>query len=131
MGEAHQGLNLRSADFTAFIDDLIGSLKADQVSTSDIQTLVTGTFNGFQTAIVQTKGLGDSKCTCPNGAYDGGDAGSCLAHDIIDAGDGGEGGEGGDAGMGDGASTDTGGGDDGSGDSSASDAPADAGGGGG
>ena len=97
MGDAHKGMNLRSADFDAFITNLVAVLKKNGISSDDI-TAVLPTFTGTKVAIVPNpKGLGNSMCSCPNditpdGGYCGLDAG-------IDAGDAGDGGDGGDSGA--------------------------------
>ncbi len=91
MADAHRDMNLRSADFDAFIANLVAVLKANGISNEDI-TLVLPTFTGTKTAIVPNpKGIGNSQCSCPNdiqpdGGYCGTDAGTIL----IDAGDGGD-----------------------------------------
>jgi hypothetical protein len=105
MADAHNNLNLRQADFDAFIADMIASLSADKVAKPDITSIIS-VFLGYQAAIVQKNGLGNSDCTCANGSYDGGEAGSCYAPDAgsdsdasdSEAGEGG--GEGGDDGSG-------------------------------
>jgi hypothetical protein len=88
MGDAHKGLGLRNADFQAFIDDTVAVMRKDGISDKDI-TAVLPTFVGTKTAIVQSKGIGDEKCTCPDMIYDGGYCGTDAG--IIDAGDGGDG----------------------------------------
>jgi hypothetical protein len=72
MSDAHNNLNLRKADFDAFIEDMVASLLADNVSKSDVQQLIYGTFNGFEAAIVQDNQKGNAMCGCPGGLYDGG-----------------------------------------------------------
>jgi hypothetical protein len=72
MADAHKDLNLRLADFNAFISDTNAVLKTHNLSDSDRQAIVAA-MNGTQTAIVpQNRGLGDVNCTCPNMEFDGG-----------------------------------------------------------
>jgi hypothetical protein len=93
MADAHKGMGLRSADFDAFIADLVTVFKANGISVADINA-VKPTFTGTESAIVPNlKGLGNSQCTCPNdiapdGGYCGLDAGI-----LIDAGDAGDAGD--------------------------------------
>ncbi len=94
MAQAHQNLNLRNADFDAFIQDSIAAMRENGIADKDIQDVLP-TFLGTKTAIVKVQlGIGNSQCTCqdlkgPDGGYCGTDAG-------IDAGEGGlDGGEGG------------------------------------
>jgi hypothetical protein len=95
MAEAHKGLGLRQADFTAFISDTNGVLKAHSLSDSD-RTAILAAINGTQASIVQKGGLGNSNCSCANLTLP--DGGYCGIPDAgIDTGvDGGDGGDSGD-----------------------------------
>lgn len=90
MADAHKNMNLRTADFDAFIADLVAVFKANGISNDDI-SLVLPTFTGTKSSIVlNQKGIGNSMCTCannigPDGKYCGTDAGT----DASDGGDGG------------------------------------------
>jgi hypothetical protein len=88
MGDAHRNMNLRSADFDAFISNLIVVLKANGISNDDI-TAVLPVFTGTKVAIVANpKGPGNSECTCPNDITpDGGYCGLDAGVDASDASD--------------------------------------------
>jgi hypothetical protein len=91
MADAHKGMGLRSADFDAFIANLIAVLKKNGIANDDI-TAILPTFTGTKAAIVPNpKGLGNSQCTCPNDiAPDGGYCGLDAGIDASDAGDAGD-----------------------------------------
>jgi len=92
MNDAHRDMNLRSADFDAFIANLIAVFKANGISNDDI-TAVLPVFTGTKVAIVPNpKGIGNSQCTCPNDiAPDGGYCGLDAGIDASDGGDAGDG----------------------------------------
>lgn len=95
MQQAHQGLNLRTADFNAFVEDVAAELKAQGVSDEDIRNIAP-VFEGTRTGVVQqnTQPTQNTYCSCPNGEYNGK---SCVVDAGPDAYDGGDAGDGGDA----------------------------------
>ena len=84
MSEAHQGMNLRTADFTAFKDLALAELMKAGLS-SDDATSINSAILGTQTSVVQAKTQQDKNTyfQCPNGINPETDA-SCIV--IIDAG---------------------------------------------
>ena len=85
MTDAHKGLNLRKADFDAFVEDVAAELAAKGLSTADIRALAP-VFEGTRTGITQANTQPDKNtfCACPNGEYMGK---SCVVEaGIIDAG---------------------------------------------
>jgi hypothetical protein len=106
MANAHQGLGISSDDFTAFREDIVSVMKAHNMATSDVNSvlsLLTGV-----AGVYSPNKKGNYECTCPN------DAG-CVYAPQMDAGRDAEGGTeaGTEAGpMDSGGGTDTGGGTD-------------------
>jgi hypothetical protein len=82
MTQAHQGYNLRTADFNAFVGAIGAGLRAKNVSEEDIR-LLAPSFEGTRTGVVQTNNqpTKNTHCTCPGGLYMGQ---SCTV--IVDAG---------------------------------------------
>jgi hypothetical protein len=72
MSRAHRGLNLRNADFNAFVEDVAAELAVQGVSADDIRAIAP-VFEGTRTGVVQTNNQPDKNtfCTCPNGEYMG------------------------------------------------------------
>ena len=86
MSRAHQGLNLRNADFNAFVEDVSAELTAKGLTPDDIRAIAP-VFEGTRTGVVQTNNQPDrnTHCSCAGGLYMGK---ACLpeAGIIIDAG---------------------------------------------
>jgi hypothetical protein len=85
MSSAHKGLNLRSADFNAFVEDVAAELAAKGVTQDDIRAIAP-VFEGTRTGVVQTNNQPDKNtfCTCADGQYMGK---SCVVEaGIVDAG---------------------------------------------
>jgi hypothetical protein len=84
MRDAHQGMNLRQADFDAFREITINELTKAGVSMDD-QVTINSELLGTQSGVVQTNKQPDKNtyCTCPNGINPETDA-SCVV--IIDGG---------------------------------------------
>ena len=72
MSESHKGMNLRTADFNAFVEAIGAELAAKGVSADDIRSLAPA-FEGTRNGVVQqnTQPDRDTYCTCPNGQYMG------------------------------------------------------------
>jgi hypothetical protein len=72
MTSAHKGLNLRNADFNAFVEDVSAELAAKGVSPDDIRAIAP-VFEGTRTGVVQTNSQPDrnTHCTCADGLYMG------------------------------------------------------------
>ena len=85
MTQAHKGLNLRSADFNAFVEDIAAELAAKGVTPDDIRSLAPA-FEGTRTGVVQTNNQPDKNtfCTCAGGQYMGK---PCLPEAGVDASD--------------------------------------------
>lgn len=85
MTDAHKGMNLRKADFDAFVEVVAAELGAKGLSQDDIRALAP-VFEGTRTGVTQNNTQPDKNtyCTCPNGQYMGK---SCTVEaGIIDAG---------------------------------------------
>ncbi len=85
MTNAHKGMNLRKADFDAFVEDVAAELGAKGLSQDDIRSLAP-VFEGTRTSVTQTNTQPDKNtfCTCANAEYMGK---SCVVEaGIIDAG---------------------------------------------
>lgn len=85
MSAAHKGLNLRSADFNAFIEDVAAELAAKGMTQDDIRAIAP-VFEGTRTGVVQTNNQPDKNthCTCADGLYNGK---SCVVEaGVVDAG---------------------------------------------
>ena len=93
MAKAHQGLNLRKADFDAFRDDVAAELTAKGLTSDDVSAIARA-FEGARALVVQTNsqpntntfcGCNDpAKCTSPDAGADAADTGT----DASDASDG-------------------------------------------
>jgi hypothetical protein len=86
MGQAHQGLNLRRADFEAFVSEINAGLEAGGVSLED-RGLLAPSWEGTRTGIVQqnNQSTRNTHCTCAGGTYPPGGGGApCTV--IVDAG---------------------------------------------
>lgn len=72
MVQAHQNLNLRRADFEAFVEAVAAGLRAKGVSDDDIR-LLAPSFEGTRNSIVRVNNQPDrnTHCACPNGEYMG------------------------------------------------------------
>jgi hypothetical protein len=72
MTNAHQGQNLRAADFDAFIESTFAELKAQGFSTAEIQT-VAPVFQSARVGVVQapTQPTKNTHCACLDGLYNG------------------------------------------------------------
>ncbi|MBS2019388.1 MAG: hypothetical protein JST00_41380 [Deltaproteobacteria bacterium] len=72
MQQAHQGMNLRTADFNAFLEDVAAELKAQNLSDTDIRNIAP-VFEGTRTGVVQqtTQPDRNTYCACENGLYNG------------------------------------------------------------
>jgi hypothetical protein len=94
MAQAHQGMNLRKADFDAFIEDIALEFAAQGLSQDDIRAIAP-VFEGARTGVVQTNSQPDRNtyCECPNGLYNGK---ACTV--IVDAGNDADGSDASDAG---------------------------------
>jgi len=94
MTAAHKGLNLRNADFNAFVEDIAAELAAKGVTQDDIRAIAP-VFEGTRTGVVQTNnqpnantfcGCNDpTKCTSPDAGVI--DAGNDTGTDAADAAD--------------------------------------------
>lgn len=72
MQQAHQGLNLRTADFNAFVEDVAAELKVQGLTDEHIRNIAP-VFEGTRTGVVQqnTQPTRNTYCTCENGVYNG------------------------------------------------------------
>jgi len=72
MTNAHKGLNLRNADFNAFVEDVSAELTAKGLTPDDIRAIAP-VFEGTRTGVVQTNNQPDRNtfCTCADGQYMG------------------------------------------------------------
>lgn len=72
MTRAHQGMQLREADFNAFLEAIAGELQ-DQNLTQDEIRLILPVFNGAKAGVVQnnTQPTRNTYCACENGVYMG------------------------------------------------------------
>lgn len=72
MQQAHQGMNLRKADFDAFMEAVAAELTAQGLSMDDLRA-VAPAFEGTRTQVTQTNNQPDRNtyCGCPNGEYMG------------------------------------------------------------
>lgn len=72
MQQAHQGLNLRTADFNAFLEDVAAELKAQGLTDDHIRNIAP-VFEGTRTGVVQQNTQADKNtyCACENGLYNG------------------------------------------------------------
>jgi hypothetical protein len=94
MQQAHQGMNLRKADFDAFMEDVAAELGRQGLSPEDVRAVLP-VFEGTRTTVVQTQNQPDRNtyCGCPDGKYEGKDckvivdAGNTDASDASDAAD--------------------------------------------
>lgn len=91
MTNAHKGLQLRNADFNAFLEDIAAELMAKGLSADDIRAIAPA-FEGTRTGVVQTNNQPDrnTHCTCADGKYMGKDClpdgGTILDTGIMDTG---------------------------------------------
>lgn len=86
MSQAHQGLNLRRADFEAFVAAINGGLEASGVSLED-RTALAPSWEGTRLLIVQqqSQSTRNTHCTCAGGTYPPGGGGTpCTV--VVDAG---------------------------------------------
>jgi len=99
MTRAHQGLNLRKADFDAFRDDVSAELTAKGLTPDDV-TAIARAFEGTRTLIVQTNSQPDRntfcqcndtmKCSPPDGGQmDTGVVDTGVDSGVVDAAEGG------------------------------------------
>lgn len=81
MAQAHQGMNLRKADFDAFLQDIVAEFSAQGITQEDIKAVLP-VFEGARTSVVQTNNQPNANtyCACTT-TGDGG----CVAP-IVDAG---------------------------------------------
>lgn len=72
MSQAHQGMNLRNADVTAFEEAVTSELSARGLSSDEVKSIA-AVFEGSRTQVVQNQTQGDRNtfCTCANGVYNG------------------------------------------------------------
>lgn len=72
MQQAHQGLNLRTADFNAFLEDVATELKAQGLTDDHIRNIAP-VFEGTRTGVVQQTTQPDKNtyCSCDKGEYNG------------------------------------------------------------
>ncbi|MBX3190125.1 MAG: hypothetical protein KF819_24070 [Labilithrix sp.] len=85
MTRAHQGMQLREADFNAFLEAIAGELQARGLTTDEVRAIV-AVFNGSKGGVVQQNNQPNRNtyCSCENGLYEGK---PCLPEaGIIDAG---------------------------------------------
>ncbi len=72
MTNAHKGMNLRNADFNAFVEVVSAELADKGLSQDDIRAIAP-VFEGTRTGVVQTNNQSDRNtyCACENGEYMG------------------------------------------------------------
>lgn len=86
MQQAHQGMNLRKADFDAFMEAVATELTAQGLSMDDLRAIAPA-FEGTRQQVTQTNNQPDKNtyCGCPNGEYMGKDCTPDLPEAGIDA----------------------------------------------
>jgi hypothetical protein len=87
MTRAHQGMQLRQADFLAFREAIAAELQTAGLTADEVRAIV-AVFNGSQAGVVQQNNqpTRNTYCACPDGLYMGN---ACVPEGgIIDAGNG-------------------------------------------